>query len=67
MVVKIMVPFLDPYHNTAPNFLYGTKKRVHNFDNHPYRGFGVSWAYVANQTRLCIYIYVICICKYGDT
>ena len=34
MVVKIMVPFLGPYDNTAPNIL-GYPKRVHNFDNYP--------------------------------
>ena len=28
-------PFLDPHYNTAPN-IWGTSKRDHNFDNHPY-------------------------------
>ena len=31
-----MVPFLDPYYNTAPN-IKGNPKRDHNFDNHPYQ------------------------------
>ena len=28
-------PFLDPYYNTAPN-TWGTQKRDHNSDNHPF-------------------------------
>ena len=34
-------PFLDPHYNTAPN-IWGTPKRDHNFDNHPYDFFCMS-------------------------
>ena len=34
VVVKIMVAFLGPYFNTAPN-IFGYPKREHNFDSHP--------------------------------
>ena len=33
VLVKIVVPFLDPYYDTAP---IGYPKRGQNFDNHPY-------------------------------
>ena len=37
VVVKILVPFcLGPQYSTAPN-IWGTQKRDHKFDNHPYK------------------------------